>query len=97
MAFDAEPIESATDATVGPSLECAPPSGEAVATLNSSEIRAGAAETNTNGNSAEGGESAGPGDGNKEQKVTPWEVEVRRLSGCFVSLLRLSLKVDSFI
>lgn len=74
--FDVEPSESAAAATDAVPPQCAPPTAEAIALLNTAEIRV-SAEDGTEGGVGSSGEAAGEGG----QKVTPWEVEVRRGSG----------------
>ncbi|CAM9491773.1 unnamed protein product, partial [Hapterophycus canaliculatus] len=67
--FDVEPSESA--ATAGaPPPQCAPPSAEAVALLNTASVRV-SAEDGAEGGVGASGEAAAEGG----QKVTPWEVE----------------------
>ncbi|CAN0316634.1 unnamed protein product, partial [Laminaria digitata] len=69
VVFDVEPSEAA--ATPGTPHQCPPPSADAVAQLNSAEVRVhaddGADGVEQTGKGAEGGEGG--------QKVTPWEVE----------------------
>lgn len=83
--FDVEPAESTSASesnggSVPPCPQCTPPPADAVALLNSSEVRAVATEASSNGGGTEGTEGGQGGDG---QKVTPWEVEVRGSVRCF--------------
>lgn len=68
--FDVEPVEMAE----GTIPQCTPPLSDAIAILNSTEVRA----TAVGDKKGESGERAAGGDGGEGQKITPWEVEVRR-------------------
>lgn len=70
--FDVEPSEAALATPVVPP-QCPPPAADAVAQLNTAEVRVHADD------GAEGAVQAGEGEegGEGGQKVTPWEVEVR--------------------
>lgn len=85
--FDVKPAEStgvteSNGGTVPPCPQCTPPPADAIALLNSSEVRAVASEASSNGGGTEGAEGGDGGDG---QKVTPWEVEVRGACPVFCS------------
>lgn len=69
--FDVEPAEAA--ATPGTPQQCPPPAADAVAQLNTAEVRVHA-DDGADG-AAQTGEGTEEGEGG--QKVTPWEVEVR--------------------
>lgn len=78
--FDVDPSEAAV--TPGTPQQCPPPAADAVAQLNTAEVRVHA-DDGADG-VAQTGEGAEEGEGG--QKVTPWEVEVRGLrQGVFFS------------
>lgn len=68
------------DGVVSPCPQCAPPPADAIAVLNSTEVRAVTREASASSNGV-GGEGVAGGDGGEGQKVTPWEVEVRGCRG----------------
>lgn len=83
--FDVEPV--ATDTADVPPPDCAPPASEIVDRLNTMEIRVSTDDGAEGAGNAGGGDAEGGG-GEGEQKVTPWEVEVRLRWEACVSLGR---------